>query len=58
LTPKAIKVICDAIDPFDFQTTHGGFAGMDIAGSDVKRRVIESARIAVKAIGYDTDVLA
>lgn len=57
ITPKAIRGICDALQPFEFESTHGAFKGQDVSGTNVKRRIMDSARIAVTAMGWDVDVV-
>ena len=42
-----------AVRPFDFSSTHGAFVGTDVRGEDVKRRVLESAKIQVRAEGWE-----
>ena len=42
-----------ALRPFDFTSTHGAFVGTDVRDTDLKRRVLESAKIQVRAEGYD-----
>ncbi|KAF2421006.1 hypothetical protein EJ08DRAFT_597953 [Tothia fuscella] len=58
LSPKAIHVIWEAVKLFDFETMHGGFPGMDVRGSGLKRRLLESMKIWVTSAGYEeTEVL-
>jgi hypothetical protein len=42
-----------ALEPWEFNSTHGAFRGLDVTGTDVKKRVVESAKIAVSAMGYN-----
>ena len=43
----------EAIKPFDFDTTHGAFIGMDIRDKDLKARLLESMKIQVRSEGYE-----
>ena len=52
LPPDEIMKIWKALRPFDFDSTHGAFPGVDVRASDVKGRVLESAKIQVRAEGY------
>ena len=52
MAPKAVKAIVEALEPYEFKTTHGAFDGLDVGGTDVKLRIVESAKIAVGAMGY------
>jgi len=50
--------ICEAIEPLNFEATYGVFAGVSIVRSNpehrlgLPERVLQSAKIAVKAMGY------
>ena len=57
LPPDKIAAIWNAIKGYDFEATHGGFAGTDVRDVNVKKRVLESARIQIKAEGYHGYVL-
>jgi hypothetical protein len=56
LTPLAIRDIVRALEQWEFYSTHGAFVGFDIKGDGVKERVLESARIAIGAMGYNVQV--
>lgn len=38
--------------PFEFDTSHGAFTSMNVRDDRLKTRLLESAKIAVKAIGW------
>lgn len=42
-----------AIKPFDFDTTHGAFLGVDIRDKELKSRMLESMKIQVRNEGYE-----
>ena len=46
-----------ALKPFVFTSTHGAFVGTDVRAPDVKRRVLESAKIQIRAEGYERHLL-
>ena len=52
LPPDEILKIWKAIRPFDFDTTHGAFLGMDVRDRDLKRRMLESMQIQVRGEGW------
>lgn len=52
LPPDAINNIWQAIKPFDFDTTHGAFLGMDVRDEKLKERMFDSMKIQVKAEGW------
>ena len=52
LPPDVIGKMWQALKPFDFTSTHGAFAGMDVRDVNVKQRVLESAKIQIRAEGY------
>jgi len=54
LSPSAIHKIWKAVEPFDFETTHGGFSGQDIRANGLKRRVLESMKIWTGKAGFET----
>ncbi len=54
LPPAAIAAIWRAIKPFDFEVTHGMFPGMDIRDPKVKRRILESMKIQIRAEGHSS----
>jgi len=53
LAPDAIYKIWKAIEPFEFETTHGGFPGQDIRRKGLKKEVLESMKIWVRTAGWD-----
>lgn len=53
LPPEKMLKIWKALKPFEFTSTHGAFVGTDVRGEDVKQRVLESAKIQVRAEGYE-----
>ena len=53
LPPSEILKIWRAIEPFEFDTTHGAFLGIDIRHMNVKARVLESMKIQVRNEGYE-----
>ena len=57
LPPEKIAGIWHAIKSYDFEATHGGFEGSDLYDVNVKNRVLESARIQIKAVGGDGSML-
>lgn len=52
LHPDAIHTIWKRIKPFEFDTSHGAFTSMNVRDGRLKARLLESAKIAVKAIGW------
>ena len=52
LPPNKIMNIWKALEPFDFNSTHGAFLGLDVRDVNVKNRVLESAKIQIRAEGY------
>ena len=55
LPPKEIKQIWDSIKHLDFESTHGGFVGMDVKDEQLKARVLESARIQISGEGWEAN---
>ncbi|PWW73292.1 hypothetical protein C7212DRAFT_353919 [Tuber magnatum] len=53
MPPQAIVNIWKALKSYKFTTTHGAFTGMDVRDSRVKARLLESAKIAIRAMGYE-----
>ncbi|MCJ1287372.1 hypothetical protein MMC26_006721 [Xylographa opegraphella] len=53
LPPQKVMQIWRAVRPFEFTSTHGAFVDTDVRGGDVKRRVLESAKIQVRAEGWE-----
>jgi len=52
LPPDEVLGIWKALKPYEFTATHGAFKGIDVRSKDVKRRVLESAKIQIRAEGY------
>lgn len=52
LPPEEILQIWKAIKPFDFDTTHGAFNGMDVRDENLNARMLESMKIQVRGEGY------
>ena len=52
LPPNEILQIWQAIKPFDFDTTHGAFVGMDVRDEKLKGRMLESMKIQTRAEGW------
>ena len=57
LRPEKVVGIWHAIKGYEFESTHGGFAGTDLFDAKLKERVLESARIQIRAVGGDDSVL-
>ena len=53
LPPDEILKIWQAIEHFDFDTTHGAFVGMDVRDKDLKKRMLESMKIQVRGEGWE-----
>ncbi|KAF2270613.1 hypothetical protein CC78DRAFT_528368 [Lojkania enalia] len=53
LTPTKIQGIWNALKPFAFTSTYGGFDGQNVHRSDIKEAVLESMKIFVKAAGHE-----
>ena len=53
LPPSEILQIWKAIVPFDFDTTHGAFLGMDVRDAQLKKRMLESMKIQTKGEGWE-----
>lgn len=52
LPPDEIFKIWEAIKPFNFDTTHGAFHGMDVRDAGLKGRMLESMKIQVRGEGW------
>lgn len=52
LEPAALKGIWDAVQPFEFETTYGGFPGQDVRRKDAKKLVLESAQNWTRRAGW------
>ncbi|MCJ1242885.1 hypothetical protein MMC30_000081 [Trapelia coarctata] len=57
LPPDEVMKIWRALKPFLFTSTHGAFVGTDVRAADVKKRVLESAKIQIRAEGYTKHIL-
>lgn len=58
LPPSQIFKMWQALKPYDFESTHGAFVGMDVRDKNTKFRVLESMKIQARAEGYaDHDIL-
>ncbi|KAF2218053.1 hypothetical protein CERZMDRAFT_64125 [Cercospora zeae-maydis SCOH1-5] len=55
LAPAELHKMWQVLKKYEFASTHGAFAGMDIYDENVKARVLESMKIQVRAMGW-TDV--
>ena len=52
LPPNTIFDMWQAIRNFSFDTTHGAFVGMDVRDQALKKRMLESMKIQVRAGGW------
>ncbi|KAK0654432.1 Uncharacterized protein DIS24_g5257 [Lasiodiplodia hormozganensis] len=52
LSPPEIHAMWKAVAPFEWESTHGAFRGMDIRRKDCKSAVLESMKIQVKYEGH------
>ncbi|KAF2662821.1 hypothetical protein K491DRAFT_3458 [Lophiostoma macrostomum CBS 122681] len=58
LPPAKIHGIWQALKPFDFTATYGGFTGQNNRRPDLKKQVLESMKIFVRTAGHaDAEVL-
>ena len=46
-------MIWEAIEPLDFDTTHGAFVGMDVRDEGLKKRMLESMQIQTRGEGWE-----
>lgn len=53
LPPSEILKIWRAIEPFDFETTHGAFVGTDVRDEALKKRMLESMQIQTRGEGWE-----
>ena len=53
LPPNEILKIWRAIEPYEFDTTHGAFAGMDVRDGDLKKRMLQSMQIQTRGEGWE-----
>jgi hypothetical protein len=59
LPPDEVLKIWQALKPFEFTRTFGAFNGMDVEAVDLKKRILESAKIQVKGEGHcDHEIFA
>ena len=52
LPPSVIQAMWEAVKPYEFDTTHGGFAGMDVRDARLKARLLESMKIQIRGQGW------
>lgn len=52
LSPPEIHGMWKAVAPYDWESTHGAFNGLDVHRPDCKRAVLESMKIQVKYEGH------
>ncbi|GME22251.1 Beta-lactamase-like protein [Neofusicoccum parvum] len=52
LSPPEIHAMWKAVAPYEWESTHGAFVGMDIRRPDCKRAVLESMKIQVNYEGH------
>lgn len=58
LPPSELLKMWHAMRPFEFESTHGAFVGLDVRDKQVKARVLESMKIQAKHEGWnDVDIL-
>ena len=53
LPPQKIAGIWEALRPFEFTATYGGFMGQDNRRTDIKGQVLESMKIFVRRSGHE-----
>jgi hypothetical protein len=53
LPPVAILKIWEALKPWAFTSTYGGFQGTEVHDVNLKGRILESMKIQVKAQGWE-----
>ena len=53
LPPSDILKIWRAIEPYDFDTTHGAFVGTDVRDQNLKKRMLESMKIQTRGEGWE-----
>lgn len=53
LPPDVIYEMWRRLKPYDFESTHGAFVGMDVRDKNVKARVLESMKIQVRSAGWE-----
>lgn len=52
LPPKDLKGIWDAVAPFDFETTFGGFPGQNVRRKDAKKLMLQSMQNWARIAGW------
>ena len=52
LPPSTIHAMWNAIKAYDFDTTHGGFEGMDVRDMELKKRLLDSMKIQIRGGGW------
>ncbi|EME44129.1 hypothetical protein DOTSEDRAFT_71814 [Dothistroma septosporum NZE10] len=52
LPPNEMLKMWQALKPFEFESTHGAFAGLDVRDKNVKGRVLESMKIQARNEGW------
>ena len=52
LPPNSIKKVWDAVKLWQFTSTYGLMKGLNVHDDNLKRRVLESAKIQIRAEGY------
>ena len=52
LPPDQIRKIWDAVKSWEFTSTYGLMKGLNVHDEDLKKRVLESAKIQIRAEGY------
>ena len=52
LPPSAIQAMWNNIKAYEFDTTHGGFAEMDVRDKDLKKRLLDSMKIQIRGSGW------
>lgn len=57
LPPSEILKIWRAIEPYDFDATHGAFTGMDVRDKYLKKRMLESMKIQTRGEGWESHEL-
>ncbi|KAL1631557.1 hypothetical protein SLS54_000319 [Diplodia seriata] len=57
LSPPEIHAMWKAVAPYEWESTHGAFTGMDIRRKDCKNAVLESMKIQVKYEGHANHAL-
>ncbi|KAK4498773.1 hypothetical protein PRZ48_009283 [Zasmidium cellare] len=53
LPPSELHKMWKAMQPFDFESTHGAFTGLDVRDKNIKARVLESMKIQARNEGWE-----